>query len=142
MTKPLLALLLVTIISACATSHQSKGMVFTDDELEFATLRDVLERNCVHCHGDNRLSTMPPMNDTRGLSKLISSGWIVPGQPEKSRFFQVVTFPDEVPGAMPPSGHAISKQDIKILRDWIEDCAMLPQKNFILHPKGPLPRSI
>lgn len=102
----------------------------------------VLEHQCVHCHGDNRLSSMPPINGTRALSKLIGSHWIVPGKPEASRFFQVVTFPDEIPGAMPPSGHAISRKDMQILRDWIKAGARLPAQNVKLIPVGPLPRSI
>ena len=108
----------------------------------FAGVRTVLETNCVHCHGDNRLSTMPPINDTHALSKLIGSSWIVPGKPDASRFFQVVTFPDEIPGAMPPSGHAISKKDVQTLSDWIKHGAKLPAQNVKLVPQGPLPRSI
>ena len=85
---------------------------------------------------------MPPINDTHALSKHIGSHWIVPGKPEASRFFQVVTFPDEIPGAMPPSGHAISKKDVQILHDWIKAGARLPEHNVKLVPQGPLPRSI
>ncbi|MFO1485101.1 MAG: hypothetical protein U1F71_17205 [Verrucomicrobiaceae bacterium] len=109
---------------------------------DFAEVRAVLETNCVHCHGDNRLSTMPPINDTHALSKLVGSQWIVPGKPEASRFFQVVTFPDEVPGAMPPSGHAISQHEARTLREWIKAGAKVPAHNITLRPKGPLPRSI
>lgn len=108
----------------------------------FAPVRAVLETQCVHCHGDNRLSSMPPINDTRAIAKLISSGWILPGKPEASRFFQVVTFPDEIPGAMPPSGHAISKKEVQILRDWIKAGAQVPAHNVKLSPQGPLPRSV
>ena len=103
----------------------------------------VLETNCVHCHGDNRLSQMPPMPDTSSLASLIhKGGWIVPGKPEKSRLYQVVTFPDEIPGAMPPTGHAIRKADVKILRDWIKAGAPLPKANQELKPRGTLPRSV
>lgn len=109
----------VVLLSACIGPPIDAG-VFTKEQEMFASVRIVLETNCVHCHGDNRLSTMPPINNTDGLSKLIFTGWIVPGKPEKSRFFQVVIFPDEIPGAMPPSGHAISKSEVKILRDWIK----------------------
>lgn len=108
----------------------------------FGPVQTVLEHNCVHCHGDNRLSTMPPINDTQALSKLIGSHWIVPGKPEVSRFFQVVTFADETPGAMPPTGHAISKQEVQMLRQWIKAGAKLPEHNVKLTPQGPLPRSI
>lgn len=105
-------------------------------------MRAVLETNCVHCHGDNRLSTMPPMQDTRGLAKLAATGWIVPGAPEKSRFYQVVIFPDTVPGAMPPSGHAISRKEARVLHDWIKAGARLPASHVHLHPRGTPPRSI
>lgn len=109
----------------------------------FDTVRFVLETNCVHCHGDNRLSNMPPINDTRALRNLASSPqWIVPRQPEKSRFYQVVVFPDNVPGAMPPTGHAISKREIQVLHDWIKAGALVPAgKTQKLAPRGELPRS-
>ncbi len=107
-----------------------------------SSVLSVLERNCVHCHGKGRLTTMPPINDTHALGRLIGSHWIVPGRPEASRFYQVVIFPDEIPGAMPPSGHAISKKDAQILRQWIKAGARLPAHNVTLTPRGPLPRSI
>jgi mono/diheme cytochrome c family protein len=127
----------VVLLASCSTKSERSA-----DTQAFAQVRTVLEHNCVHCHGDKRLSTMPPINDTHALSKLIGSHWIVPGKPEVSRFFQVVTFPDEVPGAMPPTGHAISKQAVQILRQWIKDGAKLPEQNVKLTPQGPLPRSI
>lgn len=137
MMKPLALLALVACIASCTQVPPSDAAVTA-----FAPVRTVLETNCVHCHGDNRLSTMPPINDTHALAKLIGQHWIVPGKPEASRFFQVVTFPDEVPGAMPPSGHAISQQEISILRSWIKAGAMVPANNIKLTPQGPLPRSI
>jgi len=137
MMKPLALLSLVACIASCTQVTTSDA-----NATAFAPVRTVLETNCVHCHGDNRLSTMPPINDTHALTKLIGKHWIVPGKPEASRFFQVVTFPDEVPGAMPPSGHAISQKEISILRSWIKAGAKVPAHNIKLTPQGPLPRSI
>lgn len=137
MMKPLALLALVASIASC-----TQGPTSDADVTAFAPVRTVLETNCVHCHGDNRLSTMPPINDTHALIKLIGKHWIVPGKPEASRFFQVVTFPDEVPGAMPPSGHAISKKEVQILLSWIKAGAKVPAHNLKLTPQGPLPRSI
>lgn len=125
------------VLASCATTPTNPG-----EEKDFAEVRTVLETNCVHCHGDNRLSTMPPINDTHAVTKLIGERWIVPGQPGASRFFQVVTFPDEIPGAMPPSGHAITQKEIRVLRDWIKAGAKVPARNIKLQPQGPLPRSI
>jgi mono/diheme cytochrome c family protein len=125
------------VLASCAQKPVNEA-----DAVAFAPVRSVLETNCVHCHGDNRLSTMPPINDTQAIAKLIGTSWIVPGKPEASRFFQVVTFPDEMPGAMPPSGHAISKKDQQTLHEWIKAGAKLSAGNVKLSPKGPLPRSI
>ena len=131
-------------IAILASSCQlTPGTATKENPAAYSPALRVLETNCVHCHGDNRLSTMPAMPDTRSIAALITKGrWIVPGKPEQSRVYQVVTFPDEVPNAMPPTGHAISKADVKILRDWIKAGAPLPKANQTLTPRGALPRSI
>lgn len=109
----------------------------------FASVQPVLETNCVHCHGRNRLANMPAFTDTRSLGKLIGTpNWIVPGHPEQSRFFQVVMLADEQPGAMPPTGHAISPSEVAVLRAWIAAGAPLPEgAPVILTPRGPGQRS-
>ncbi len=142
MKRLLLSACLVLIASCTQPFWQDKPATVSAESGKWGPALTVLEHQCVHCHGDNRLSTMPPINDTHALSKLIGSHWIVPGKPQASRFFQVVTFPDEIPGAMPPSGHAISKKDVRILQDWIKAGAKLPAQNVKLIPVGPLPRSI
>lgn len=140
-SRPLLfatALTAACVVVSCATR--------TGEEIQdpdFAKVARVLQVNCVHCHGDNRLSHMPPVNDTAELARLIGpAAWIVPGKPESSRFFQVVTFRDDVPGAMPPTGHAIARQDVEVLRQWIAGGAKIPAGPPVtLHPRGRRPRS-
>lgn len=114
-----------------------------EESASFAKARVVLETNCVHCHGDDRLKGMPPIATTAHLAKLIGPGnWIVPGKPEQSRFFQVVIFPDEIPGAMPPTGHGIGKTEVEALREWILAGAPVPKgPNQKLQPRGEAPRS-
>ena len=132
------ACLLASALVSCTVTRPDAA-----EHPTFAAARVVLETNCVHCHGDNRLSTMPSIHDTRALSRLITAGnWIVPGQPEQSRFFQVVTFPDTIPGAMPPTGHAISPAEIETLRTWIKAGAPVPKTKLTLTPRGTMPRSI
>ena len=141
--------LVSALLPACVLLSACSSLVETDKfaslrtpEARFDAARAVLETNCVHCHDDTRLSTMPPIADTAGLAKLIATGWITPGHPEKSRFFQVVTLSDETPGAMPPTGHAISPREVQILRQWIQDGAKLPKHNVKLQRQGALPRSV
>jgi mono/diheme cytochrome c family protein len=127
-------------LSACGHAPEGAG---EEEEPAFAGARKVLETNCVHCHGDYRLKGMPPFDTTRHLAKLIGPGnWIVPGKPEQSRFFQVVVFPDEIPGAMPPTGHGISGPEVEVLREWILAGAPVPEgRNEKLRPQGEAPRS-
>ncbi len=136
--RKMLPLLLPMLPMSCTTKPAN-----SDALRAFAPVQSVLETNCAHCHGDNRLSTMPPITDSHALSRLITAdGWIVPGKPEDSRFFQVVTFPDEIPGAMPPTGHAISSRDVETLRAWIKNGATVPRGKMIrFAAKGELPRS-
>ncbi len=136
--KPLFfVLLVVAFMAACSTTQPPAA-----DAAAFEPVRTVLETNCVHCHGKNHFKEMPAITSTRALAGLIGPGkWIVPGKPEQSRFFQVVTFPDEVWGAMPPTGHAISKSEARVLRAWILAGAKVPAGNLTLSPRGELPRS-
>jgi len=104
----------------------------------------VIEQNCVHCHGAKRLATMPSFTDTAALAALRGPGkLIVPGKPESSRFFTVVTLADSQTGAMPPTGHAISAKEIATLRAWITAGAPLPAGvPEALKPQGLGPRSL
>ncbi|MBK8093837.1 MAG: hypothetical protein IPK32_18140 [Verrucomicrobiaceae bacterium] len=136
---------LALLLGACSTKTKnalSSVGLLTSAETAFTPARGVLERNCVHCHGDNRLSTMPPIQSTRGIENLITGGWIVPEKPQVSRFYQVMTLPDTAPGAMPPTGHAVSKEEAQIIHDWIKAGARIPSKNTKLVPQGKPPRSV
>ena len=112
-------------------------------EETFAAAQVVLERNCVHCHGEIRLPQMPAIASTKSLSSLIGPGkWVVPGKPEESRLFQVVTLNDDQPGAMPPTGHKVSPSEIAKLRAWILDGAKIPENaTGAFKPQGTSPRS-
>jgi mono/diheme cytochrome c family protein len=108
----------------------------------FKNVLPVLESTCVHCHGEQRLPTMPALTDTRALGALVGPGkLIVPGKPESSRFLTVVTLSDDQAGAMPPTGHALAANDIATIRAWILSGAPVPSENMPLRPRGIPPRS-
>lgn len=80
--------------------------------------------------------------NTRELATLIGTyRWIIPGSPERSRFYQVATLSDNDPDATPPPGHAISPKNLATLRMWIEKGAPLPAQETTLTPRGTAPRS-
>lgn len=108
----------------------------------FDKVRPVLEGSCVHCHGAIRLPTMPSFNSTKALASITGPGkLIVPGAPEKSRFYQVMTLSDDQAGAMPPTGHGLDPKELAIIRQWILEGAKVPQEDITLIPHGQSPRS-
>ena len=86
---------------------------------------------------------MPSLADTAEIEKLKGPGkWIMAGQPENSRIYQVVTAADTTPNAMPPTGHAISSAEVETMRAWIKAGAPLPTGTpVVLTPIGEAVRS-
>jgi hypothetical protein len=129
--------------AALAALYSLTGCVTTGPQPgSFASVQPVLERYCVHCHGTTRLKFMPAIGTSAELAKLRGEAkFIVPGKPEASRFYQVTVLADDQPGAMPPSGHAIPKQETEKIRQWILAGAELPAVVVPLVPHGQVPRS-
>jgi mono/diheme cytochrome c family protein len=142
--KPLLTTALTFLAAILLTNCQSPALTpAAPEDHTFSKAQVILERNCVHCHGEIRLPQMPSLATTKSLTDLIGPGkWIVPGKPDQSRLFQVVTLNDNQTGAMPPTGHKVSDKEIQLLRDWILAGAQIPADAPIaLKPKGTPPRS-
>ena len=131
----------VALLAAGCTTPPPAATGAPGEPATFAAVRPVLEANCVHCHGTARLAQMPAFTDTAALARL-KGRWIVPGQPESSRLFQVVTLADTQPGAMPPTGHALGRPEVARLRAWIQAGAPLPEGAPVrLMPRGERPHS-
>lgn len=137
-----LSLIAAVVGTGVLTLVACEGVRHLPTRGSFSKARAVLETNCVHCHGHERLKNMPAFADTRELTQLVGPGkWIVPGHPEQSRFLLAVTLADNQAGAMPPTGHAIAKWEIEALRDWIAAGASVPAgEPTPLVPRGPGPR--
>ena len=130
---------LALLLAGCAGTP---GGGSTGNETSFDQARTVIEASCVHCHGSQRIAGMPSFASSRDLAALTGPGkLIVPGAPEQSRFFQVVAMSDSDIGAMPPTGHALTPQQVGVLKAWIAGGAEVPAGNVVLKPHGESPRS-
>lgn len=140
---PSFLLTLGTLLLAVSCASQPPPPEDRDKpDSSFARVKPVLERNCVHCHAAIRLPGMPSLTDTKALASLIGPGkLIVPGKPEQSRFYLVTTLSDDQAGAMPPTGHAMKRSEVTILREWIQGGAPLPEDIVKFNPAGISPRS-
>lgn len=88
---------------------------------EFAQASAILKKNCATCHS----------TDFTGDSEqqLVDQNWIVPGNPDKSQIYGHLKdsgakggFTQDMPKSLPPLSH----QDIRTIRDWIEQVANGP----------------
>jgi mono/diheme cytochrome c family protein len=91
--------------------------------------RSIMIDNCASCH----TATGGPGNvyNLTDSVHLISSGLVVPGNPEQSQIYQSI-----VSGAMPPGG-SLSVNDKVIVREWI--VAMADPSNGSGGSNGPAP---
>jgi len=84
----------------------------------------ILERRCVQCHG----GLSPKGNLWLTTAKAILKGGdggpaVVPGKPEESLLFDMISGD---PPEMPRKGEPLSKQEIAIIKTWIEKGASWP----------------
>lgn len=99
--------------------------------------RDVLpifEQHCLRCHGADKQESGLRLD--RRFSLLKGGDWgepsIIPGKPEASFLFRVVTG-QAADLTMPPAGEPLGPEEIRTLRRWIEQGAAMPN--------DPLPQS-
>ena len=122
---------LLTMLFSCSTLSEGNGDVVARSSsvpVSFEKeIKPIFEDRCVMCHnghvaaGDLNLLT-------RDLAFRRSSNgpFFVPGSPERSKIFRMVRLADHEPGAMPPTGHALSEQELETLKQWISEGADWP----------------
>jgi hypothetical protein len=98
----------------------AKGDVFSPQELEFfeSKIRPFLVDNCFKCHGPEKQKGSLRLDSRQAMLKGNDSGpVIVPGHPEKSMLFEVLTHQGDV--KMPPAG-PLPKAIVANLQAWVK----------------------
>lgn len=118
---------LLTVFGVCLFT----SAIVADQREDFfeSKIRPLLINHCVSCHGpesqenDIRLdSRSQVIEGTQEAERLV-----VPGQPEKSRLFQVIQHSKE-DAQMPPK-EKLSQQQIQDVKTWIQQGAVWPQQS-------------
>jgi len=105
----------------------------------------ILRDSCLPCHNAERAMAGVDFSSSEAMMAFSPEGpLIVPGEPVRSRLFQVIVLRDDAPDAMPPTGHALNSGEVTLLRDWIRQGADWPDgKEGQLKPiPGSEPRSM
>jgi hypothetical protein len=99
----------------------------------------ILTSNCFACHGPDAAKRQADLRlDVRPKAGESGLATIVAGKPDESELIARVTAKDDE-GRMPPpkAGKALKPEQVRILRDWIEQGGEYPQHWAFVPPKQP-----
>lgn len=130
------------LLAGCATSEsESETRLPGRNVLEAAALKEaqagrvdfvshvkpILEAKCVMCHNKSaQPGRMSLASQADALETGALGGFIVPGNPDNSRFITHVKGAHASVKAMPPVGEVLTTEETAIIRRWISQGAQWP----------------
>ena len=87
------------------------------------SIKPILSEKCTICHNTQVLPKRPNFETREGVMK---SQVIVPGKPDESLILTVIAEAHGADKAMPPVSHRLTKNEMALLRTWIEQGADWP----------------
>jgi len=123
-TKPL-----SRIFASEPTKHPlENGVRLTpSDKIDFETqIAPILQKSCIKCHNPKKIKGKLLLDTKTNAMKGGKKGMdIVPGQPDKSRFYTLLINPND-DERMPDQSDPLPKEQIELIRKWIEQDAIWP----------------
>lgn len=114
-----LALVLIACIPAVIVYSCKHEPVLPEHQVSFSTeVMPVIQMGCQHagCHGDS-------LNEEFKLidyQSVIDQGEVIPGDPNGSKLYQVITAPENSEDHMPRAPYAsLSRTNVKLIYIWI-----------------------
>lgn len=107
----------------------------------------ILQRSCFECHGSDVRKSGLRLDTAAGVADGGSGGAIIrAGNPDASELIRRVTLPSGDSERMPKRGDALTKDEIRLLREWIDAGAVWPESftapkhwAYVAPRKAPLP---
>ena len=117
------------VVGGCASFKKGvKGK--TPREVDFVTeVKPVLEGRCLQCHNSEKPEEFAGLIlETRELAMTTGrdAPVIMPGDPDGSMLYKVLTLGINHPVSMPPSPDKLGKDQIEAIHDWIANGAEWP----------------
>jgi mono/diheme cytochrome c family protein len=99
------------------------------DKVDFVKqVRPIIEQNCVKCHGSEKQKGKLRLDSKEAAMKGGKDGVvIVTGNADKSELVRRITLPKSDDDFMPNEGDPLAKEQIALLRDWINQGAEWPE---------------
>jgi hypothetical protein len=115
----------VVLLSLAVAAGQ---LLRADDKVDFAkSIQPVFEKRCIECHGPKKVKAELRLDTKEAALKGGESGQtIVVGKAGESALFKRVSLPEGHDDIMPPKGDPLTKEEIELLKKWIDEGANWP----------------
>ncbi|MCM8540897.1 MAG: PSD1 and planctomycete cytochrome C domain-containing protein [Lentisphaeraceae bacterium] len=105
-------------------------LTFSSQAVDFTKeIKPIFDEHCSKCHGEKKQKSEFRL-DVR--SSILSGGdlgepGVVPGEPEKSTIYKLISLEEDHDDIMPPKGDPLSKEQIQLIAQWIKEGAKMPE---------------
>ena len=95
--------------------------------IDFATqIKPIFAARCYECHGPEMHKGKLRLD--QGSSVFEKEGLIKPGAPNESLLFKLISLPPDDDDIMPAEGDPLTKDQIQLIHDWIQQGAKWPEE--------------
>ncbi|WP_339810038.1 DUF1549 domain-containing protein [uncultured Imperialibacter sp.] len=102
-------------------------------------VRAIFAHNCYQCHSENKQKGELVLENKRGVFQGGKSGKvIVPGHPEESEIYRRITLSSNDDDVMPKKGKVLQKNEIALIKLWIEKGAHWSDRALKVFPEAAL----
>jgi mono/diheme cytochrome c family protein len=114
-------LLLISSIAGMAT-----GLGGAEAKVDFAKdIQPIFQKRCIECHGPDKQKGKLRLDSKEAAFKGGKQGPVImPGTAEKSELYRRINLPKGDDDVMPNEGELLTKTQIELLRDWINQGAV------------------
>ncbi|MBK8091318.1 MAG: hypothetical protein IPK32_04820 [Verrucomicrobiaceae bacterium] len=118
----------VFLITGLLASFATTGFT-AEPPVDFVTqIKPILADRCIECHhSGSMLGELNLQSRKLAFGKRSGGPVIAPGSPERSLLYITLTLPAKEKKAMPATGHRIPKDEVSLIRRWIEEGAKWPE---------------
>jgi mono/diheme cytochrome c family protein len=112
---------------AAAACLFSAAVAQAQEKIDFAKqIQPIFAANCAKCHGDDKASSKLKLNSADAIGAFEKKDkLLVAGKPDESELYKRITLPKDDKKRMPKGADPLPEADIALIKQWIEQGAVL-----------------